>query len=247
MHQADVELSDSDSEDSIYAYRQIGSVAKTRKSKFMTKMTFKTAYPADVTVQLDSGAKCSAMSMGNLQDILQSGKVKLDPPNGRVRLYDGSVVTPLGQYTFDVKIGGGKLNSITLDVLENAPWPIIDENTCIKNGSMNVEKDVNAVEAENEPLSKSKILNDYKEVFTGLGCLPGEYHIEIDPSVKPVQHAPRRVPVPLRTKFKAKITEMEKKGVIARVTEPTDWISSIVTVQLNDKLRICIDPNWQGP
>ena len=244
VHQADVELSDSDSEDSIYACHRIGSVAKTKKSKFMTKMTFKTTYPADVTVQLDSGATCSAMSMGNLQDILQSGKVKLDPPNGRVKLYDGRVVTPLGQYTFDVKIGGGTLNSITFDILENAPWPIIDGNTCIKNGwlSMNVEKAVNAVEAENEPLSKSKILNDYKEVFTGLGCLPGEYHIEIDPSVKPVQHAPRRVPVPLRAKFKAKITEMEKKGVIARVTEPTDWISSAVTVQKNDKLRICIDP-----
>ena len=107
---------------------------------------------------------------------------------------------------------------------------------------MNVEKAVNAIEAENEPLSKSRILNDYKKVFTGLGCLPGEYHIEIDPSVKPVQHAPRRVPVPLRTKFKAKITEMEKKGVIAKVTEPTDWISSAATVQRNDKLRICIDP-----
>ena len=54
MHQADVELSDSDSEDLIYACHQIGSVAKTKKSKFMTKMTFKTGYPADVTVQLDS-------------------------------------------------------------------------------------------------------------------------------------------------------------------------------------------------
>ena len=153
------------------------------------------------------------MSMGNLQDILQSGKVKLDP-RGRVKLYDGRVVTPLGQYTFDVKIGG-TLSSITFDILENAPWPIIDGNTCIKNGwlSMNMEKAVNLVEAENEPLSKSRILNDYKEVFTGLGCLPGEYPIEIDPSVKPFQHAPRRVPVPLRTKFKAKITEMEKKGV----------------------------------
>ena len=60
--------------------------------------------------------------------------------------------------------------------------------------------------------------------------------------MKPVQHAPHRVPVPLRTKFTAKITEMEKKVVIARVTEPTDWISSAVTVQRNDKLRICIDP-----
>ena len=31
--------------------------------------------------------------------------------------------------------------------------------------------------------------------FQGLGCLPGDYHIEVDPDVRPVQHMPRNVPV----------------------------------------------------
>ena len=38
----------------------------------------------------------------------------------------------------------------------------------------------------------------YEDVFTGLGCLPGSYHIEIDETIEPVQHAPRRVPVGLK-------------------------------------------------
>ena len=41
-------------------------------------------------------------------------------------------------------------------------------------------------------------LKEYQDVFTGLGCLPGEYHIEVDPAIKPLQLAPRRVPLKSR-------------------------------------------------
>ena len=93
-----------------------------------------------------------------------------------------------------------------------------------------------------EPLSFDKLMRDFEDVFTGLGCLPGEYHIEIDPSIRPVQHTPRRVPVPLKAKLKEKIDEMEKEGIIIQETKPTDWISSLVAVQKPGKLRVCIDP-----
>ena len=85
-------------------------------------------------------------------------------------------------------------------------------------------------------------MRDFEDVFTGLGCLPGEYHIEIDPNIRPVQHTPRRVPVPLKTKLKEKIGEMEKEGIIIQETKPTNWISSLVAVQKPRKLRVCIDP-----
>ncbi|KAL9970565.1 hypothetical protein ACROYT_G022964 [Oculina patagonica] len=75
-----------------------------------------------------------------------------------------------------------------------------------------------------------------------LCSIPSEYHIEVDPDIKPVQHAPRRVPVPLKARLKEKIAEMEKQGIIVRETEPTDWISSLVAVQKPGKLRVCIDP-----
>ena len=31
-------------------------------------------------------------------------------------------------------------------------------------------------------------LKGFADVFQGLGCLPGDYHIEVDPDVRPVQH-----------------------------------------------------------
>ena len=85
-------------------------------------------------------------------------------------------------------------------------------------------------------------MKEYEDVFTGLSCLPGEYHIEVDPAIKPVQHAPRRVPVPIKSKLKETIDEMEKQGIIVKETQPTEWISSLVAVQKPGKLRVCIDP-----
>ena len=85
-------------------------------------------------------------------------------------------------------------------------------------------------------------MRDFEDVSSGLGCLPGEYHIEIDPNIRPVQHTPRSVPVPLKAKLKEKIDEMEKEGIIIQESKPTDWISSLVAVQKPGKLRVCIDP-----
>ena len=36
---------------------------------------------------------------------------------------------------------------------------------------------------------------------------------------------------------------MEKRGIIAPVTEPTDWISSMVAVKKGTKLCICLSPS----
>ena len=49
------------------------------------------------------------------------------------------------------------------------------------------------------------IIDQYRDVFEGLGCLEKEYHIEMDPAVSPSQQAPRRVPVALKEQLKEKL------------------------------------------
>ena len=66
---------------------------------------------------------------------------------------------------------------------------------------------------------------------------------QTNPEVAPVQHTPRKIPVALKKEVKAKLDEMEKRGIIAPVTEPTDWISSMVVVKKGAKLRICLSPS----
>lgn len=56
-------------------------------------------------------------------------------------------------------------------------------------------------------------------------------------------HTPRRVPLELRERLKTQLEEMEAKSIITKVTQPTDWVNSIVVKEnLNAKLRICPDP-----
>jgi len=88
--------------------------------------------------------------------------------------------------------------------------------------------------------TESDILSEYEDLFTGLGCILGVYHIQTDPEVTPV--APRKVPVALKDKIETELKRMESLGVITKHTEPTDWVNSMVTVTKPNKVRICIDP-----
>ncbi|KAI0210174.1 hypothetical protein LSAT2_005107, partial [Lamellibrachia satsuma] len=44
----------------------------------------------------------------------------------------------------------------------------------------------------------------------------------------PVIHAPRRCSIHLKDEVKDELDNMERLGVISKVTEPTDWVSSLV-------------------
>ena len=148
---------------------------------------------------------------------------------------------PLGTYSLDIRVMDST-HRITFDIIKDSPWPIIDGDTCTKNGWITMEVHSVRRGVSTTPLTKETMLREYEDVFRGLGCLPGEYHIDVDPTIRPVQHSPRRVPVPLKSKLKEEIAELEKMGIIEKVKGHSAWISSMVAVQRKDKLRICIDP-----
>ena len=235
-----------DWDESVFVTERVGVVSSNiSKSSFMVPLTFDTEYSPVIRTQLGTGATCSVMSY----NILQSGKVGLDPTGEKIRLYDGRVVEPLGSYTFTVRLNSGTECKISFDISENAPWPIVDGNRCISQGWISLGSDqfLHSLNSEKyEPLSFDKRMTDFEDVFTGLGCLPGEYRIEIELNIRPVQHTSRRVPVPLTAKLNEKIDEMEKEGIIIQETKPTDWISCLVAVQKPGKLRVCIPSRFES-
>ena len=94
------------------------------------------------------------------------------------------------------------------------------------------------------PVSIEHLLNNHPEVFgPGVGLLDGKYRIVWDEQVAPVQHPPRRVPIPLRDTLKETLDDLVQQNILAPVQKPTPWISSMVVVPKQDgKLRICLDP-----
>ena len=93
--------------------------------------------------------------------------------------------------------------------------------------------------------SKEDLRRMYPECFKqeGKHFKNFEYDIKIDPTVEPKIHPPRRVPMELKDKLKLKLDEMERKGVIVKVPEPTRWVNSLVIeTKANGDFRVCLDP-----
>ena len=96
--------------------------------------------------------------------------------------------------------------------------------------------------------SKDMIMQEYPEVFQGIGKFPGpDYHIQLDPIIPPKQTPCRPIPIHLKVQFQQEITKMLQAGVLVPVHEATPWINSFVLVESKDKLGnlklcICLDP-----
>ena len=190
-----------------------------------------------VTCQMGCGSTCNILSFMEYCKIAQDGKPDLQKSNAKLRLYDGSTMVPMGTCTLHC-IHEGKNYELDFQVVNVDQKPLLSAKTCEQLGLLTVH-----VSQTVHSVRETDIMTEYADVFTGLGCLPGEYHMEIDGTVKPVQHQPRRVAVALKPELQKKIDELERKGVRAKVPIPTDWLSSMVAVRKpSGKLRICLDP-----
>ena len=79
-------------------------------------------------------------------------------------------------------------------------------------------------------LTRDQISKEYSDVFKGLECVDGPYHMELDEAVKSVVHPPRKVTVALRDRLKEELDKLVREKVTTLFTEPTNWVSCLVLV-----------------
>ena len=235
VHQVVTDSEDSDSDESVLAVHAgrtkylVEPLVKPRGEKLWQRQIF----------QLDNGAGVSCLKYEDCCRILNTDVPRLKKVNKKLTSYSGNRLNNVGQITMKVKINN-KEQYVKFDVVKDVACSLLNGETSERFGLMKVKDNllINQVSVE---LSEEEIKRRYKDVFEGLGDL-GEYHIEIDHTVKPRQDAPRTVPVALKKDLKNKLQNMEKQGIIQRISEPTDWINSMVAVKKPNKLRICLDP-----
>lgn len=145
-----------------------------------------------------------------------------------LRLYDNSLVESIGECNLRSHYKGEQ-HLLNFKIVSASQQLLLSRETCTNMGLITFNV-VNSVKTPSTTTSED-IIAEYKEVFEGLGCLPGEYHLEVDPSVTPVKHTPRRVSTPLKAELHKHIEELEKMQVLKKVTEPTDCLSSEVVVR----------------
>ena len=175
---------------------------------------------------------------------------KLDKNKRSVLVLASGYEQPIeGRATVNVS-RGTKTHKLVVNVVKGPGYePILCKQTLIDMGMTEIlDSDqnprVNALTSGCNSLSQ-----ELDDVFNGLGKLEGQYTIVIDQSVKPVVHPPRRLPVALFDQVQEKLDNMVKDDIIAKVDQPTDWVSSMLAVQKptsesNKKadIRICLDP-----
>ena len=93
-------------------------------------------------------------------------------------------------------------------------------------------------------MSKESLIKKFPEVFAEeVWQLDGKYHTKIDPTVSPVQHPPCRVPMSVRKQLKSELRHLTEHEILAPVTAPMPWVSSLVVIPKKDgRLRLCLDP-----
>ena len=94
-----------------------------------------------------------------------------------------------------------------------------------------------------DPVAEEQELKQFKDCFEGVGCFQDEYRITVDPAIPSVVHPQRRVPEALREPLKKELDSLVEQGILAKVTEPTDWVNSLVCIAKGTgALSLCLDP-----
>ena len=249
-----METSDEESEendDPLFKIEEVSNM-KTNGKQINANLVFsdmKEDYHTELQCQLDTGATCNVVSLRDLAVITQTGDPPLKSSKVKLRLFDGSLMKPHGVATLKIH-QNGSTTQLNFQMVDTKNKPLLSAETCEKLGllkvTINETSEVNTVVTEQDklqvPLKREAIQKEYKDVFEGLGHIGNSSSFVVNPDHTTVQHAPRRVTVTLQKEVKEKIAAMEKKGFIQKVTEPKEWISSMVVVAKPGKIRICLDP-----
>ena len=71
-----------------------------------------------------------------------------------------------------------------------------------------------------------------------------EFHISLVDDAKPFcVNTPRSIPFAYREKLRAELDLLQTQGIVALVTEPTEWCAPIVITPKkdSDRIRLCVD------
>ena len=84
----------------------------------------------------------------------------------------------------------------------------------------------------------------YPNSFDRLGSLKGAYNIRVDPTIKPVTHARRKVPIESKEAIDKELDYLIEEEIITEQIEPTLWVSSVTFPRKpNGEVRVCLDPS----
>lgn len=187
-----------------------------------------------VKFKLDTGASANVIPTRvfktlRVQDVLE-------PSTRPLYGYGGEQLVVRGRCNMKCQYKDMQL-LLKFHVVDTPAPPVLGLKACVDFGLIKFILSVSST-------AEMPVMEEFADVFKGIGLFPGECTIHVEPDAVPVVHPPRRVPIALRDRLREELQSMEKQKIIARVTEPTEWVNSMVAAEKprTGKLRICLDP-----
>ncbi len=190
------------------------------------------------TFKLDTGAEANVLPLKTFQK-LNIRNSPLRPTNTTLIGYGNNRIKTEGKIILSCETTSQK-RDLEFCVVDVESPPVLGLKACQQLSL--VQRTIHSI-GTSSPITKEELISRYEDNFKGLGKFSEKYHIELDPTVKPVIHPPRKVPYSLQEKLKDTLDKLEKADVVAKVEQPTDWVQSLVIVEKpNKSLRLCLDP-----
>ena len=202
-----------------------------------------------INMQIDTGATCNVIPKNCLPQ-----KIKVKPTKKTLITYTKSKLHVLGTVLLTVRNPKNDISyTVEFVVVDSGLTPLIGAKTAQRMELVTVQyqniMQLNTNDTRSpkpqpaKSLKEHEVLTQYQDLFTGLGKIAGELHLEVDESVKPVVMPPRRVPVAVKRKLREELDRLESLNVLKKEEEPTAWVSALVaTMKSTGKVRVCIDP-----
>ena len=161
-----------DSEESVLKVEDVSSV-ESCGNRWLAMLSFYCGHNKHETklkCQLDTDATCNVLSYRDLSIIKQDGNPQMECSKTRLKLFDGSLMKPLGEVNLQV-IHGGQTQVLKFQVVSGTNKPLLSAETCQKLGLLKLgsETEVLTLDVNQAPLTVQSILQDYQDVFKGLG------------------------------------------------------------------------------
>ena len=199
----------------------------------------------------DSGADICVAGIALLQQ-LHEHPDNLLPSTITPRAVNGTTMNPIGKLPITLSIGE-HAHTDDFHIYPNVTgtllsWKAAKGLTILPehypNPSRTITPHLAATKTSN-PIFNGDIRCEFPSVFDGhIKTMDGEkFHIALTDDAQPsCVRTPRAIPFAFRDKLKAELDLLQQQGIIAPVTEPTDWCAPIVVTPKKGTDKImCVD------
>ena len=191
-----------------------------------------------LTFKIDTGADVCVISKKQFQNL------KFPPilmPSKATLRSAGGLIKNMGEFKCIAKCGNVEFDMHAF-VVDSETENLLSRSVA---SSLNlIQKNVDNVHPTMTPSPTDKKLTSTPkpvDMSYPVNCPPVKISLRDDASPYSLPTA-RRVPVPLLSKVKSELENMEQSGIIERITEATDWCAPMVPVmKKTGAVRICTD------